>query len=78
MKITDEQRAEILPLLQQATQALIDKWDAQGAIESVLGTSLDGVSDGIESLAISYGSGSEVTLLDVDIYLEEFDEDEDN
>jgi hypothetical protein len=77
VKITDEQRAEILPILQMATQALIDKWEAEGAIEGVLGVTLDSMGDSLEGLAISYDSGDQVTLEDVDSYLDGCVSDED-
>ena len=77
MKITDEQRAEILPLLQKATQALIDKWEAEGAIEGVNGVMLDEMGQSLEGLAISYDRGDQVILQDVDTFLDGCVEEED-
>ena len=45
MKITEKQRAEILPLLQKATQASIGKWEFEGAKD------VDAYVDGCEEEA---------------------------
>jgi hypothetical protein len=69
MRLTKAQKQEILPLLQNAVQAQIDLWDATGAIEGVLGRELDSMSAPLEPLAVSYDSGADVKIEDVQPYI---------
>ena len=70
MKLTTKQKREILPLLQDAVQTLIDKWDYEGQIEAILGVQLDHMATGITGLAVSYDKGSDVQLKDVQRYID--------
>jgi len=74
MKITKEQRAEILPFLQAAVQAKIDQWENEGAIEGVLGLTLDGMNCALDPFAVNCDSGADVKLEDVDSYLSQCNE----
>lgn len=70
MRLTKEQKAKLLPLLQQAVQAQIDCWDYQRQIEGALDKELDEMREGIEDLAVSYDFGAQVTHEDVQAYVD--------
>jgi len=70
MKLTAQQKIDILPYLREAVQAKIECWDAQRQIESVLGTDFDNMEEGLENLAINYPAGSFVKLSDVQNYID--------
>lgn len=74
MKLTKEQKDEILLLLQQAVQAQIDRWDAERGIENVLDKELDDMGQGIEDLAISCDFGRDVKLDDIQDYIDSCEE----
>ena len=69
MRLTKQQKKDILPLLQQAVQAQIDRWDAERQIEGVLEKELDSMGEGIEHLAVGCDSGTDVELNDVQDYI---------
>ena len=70
MRLTKDQKREILPLLQQAVQAKIDQWDAERQIEGILGVEMDRMNTSADDLAISYDRGNQVKLEDVQTYID--------
>jgi hypothetical protein len=70
MKLSKNEKLEILPLLQRAVQAKIDEWDSTRQIEGIVDAELDSMSDGVEHLAVGYDTGAEVTLEDVQVYID--------
>ncbi len=70
MKLTKKQKAAVLPYLQQAVQAQLDRWDAEKGIENALGIGLDLMQDGIQDLAISCDYGRDVKLEHVQDYVD--------
>lgn len=75
MKLTNETKAALLPLLQKAVQAKIDEWEAESAMEGVLERTFDGMNVALEPLAVSYDTGEQVTLEDVQSYVDSLEED---
>lgn len=69
MRLTKAQKREILPHLQKAVQAIIDRWEAEREIEAITGKELDEMGAAAEPLAVTLNSGSQVTLAHVDDYL---------
>lgn len=62
MKITKRQAEKILPLLQRAVQAQIDRWDLERQIEKFFGQDFDGMGEMIEDLAIGADEGADVSV----------------
>ena len=75
MKTSAKQCEEILPLLQKIVQAKIDQWEAEGEIEGILNTELSGMNSAGEYFAVIYDRGTQVTLVNVDEYLDQCQED---
>lgn len=72
MTATKAQITALLPWLQRAVQAQIDRWDAEREIEHLLDVELDEMAPGIEDLAVSVDCGADVTRAQVEDYLSEF------
>jgi hypothetical protein len=70
MRLTKEQKTELLPLLQKAVQAQIDLWEASGAIEGVLDKTYDNMGEALAPMAVTYDSGSQVTAEDLQVYVD--------
>lgn len=62
MKITKRQAEKILPILQRAVQAQIDRWDAERQIEKFFAQDFDGMGELIEDLAIGADEGTDVSI----------------
>jgi hypothetical protein len=74
MKLTKKQKQEILPHLQTMVQGNIDAWESQRRIEGILEKNFDCMNDAAQDFAVVYGSGDEVTLADVQSYVEQLEE----
>lgn len=70
MKLTKQQKKDILPLLRRVVQGIIDSWDAQREIEDVVGVELDGMSRAAEDMAVGYGSPEDITIDEVQDYVD--------
>jgi hypothetical protein len=70
MWLTFEQKEKILPYLKAAVQAQINLWDAQRRIERVLNRSIVLMSAGIIDLAVTYDEADEITIGDVQKYID--------
>ena len=74
VKLTPEQKAELLPAFQKAVQAKIDQWDHERFIERVLLGArygeLDGMNEGLDPFAVSYDKGSQATADDLQHYID--------
>ncbi len=70
MRLTNEQKRSILPYVQAAVQGVIDSWEAESHIESTLGLEIDDMHGGLEDLAISADSGADVTIDQMQWYID--------
>jgi hypothetical protein len=70
MKLTKKQKQILLPYVQDVVDGLIVSWEAQRCIERILGKSFDGMTAAAEPLAVSYETGPEVRLEDVQSYID--------
>jgi hypothetical protein len=70
MKLTAKQKETLQPYVRDVVQGIIEAWEAQRCIERILKTSFDGMNAAAEFLAVSYDSGDDVTLDDVQSYID--------
>jgi hypothetical protein len=70
MKLTAKQKKDLQPYVRDVVQGIIDAWEAQRCIERILKTSFVGMNAAAEFLAVSYDSGAQVTLDDVQTYID--------
>lgn len=69
-KPSDNVMRQILPAIQRAVQAQIDRWDAEREIEHFFDREFDNMGEGLENMAISFDTGDEVTIEAAREYLE--------
>jgi hypothetical protein len=74
MKLTAKQKETLQPYVRDVVQGIIEAWEAQRCIERILKTSFDGMTAAAESMAVSYDNGSQVTLDDVQTYIDSCEE----
>lgn len=74
MRLTKKQKETILPLLQTAVQAQIDRWETERLIEGIVGKEMDSMQKGIEDLAVGADRGTDVKLEDVQGYIDSCDD----
>jgi hypothetical protein len=75
MKLTEKQKKTLLPYVQGVVQGVIDTWESERCIERILGKSFDGMTQAAQDMAIAYDSGEDVTLEEVQAYIDSCTED---
>jgi hypothetical protein len=70
VKLTKKQKEMLRPYLRDLVQNTIEMWETQRCIEGILGRSFDGMSAAAETFAVSYDHGFQVTLDDVQTYID--------
>lgn len=70
MKLTSRQKHDILPHIQAAVQGIIDSWESQRQIEFLLDAEIDEMNPGLEDLAIGADKGTDITIDQVQEYID--------
>jgi hypothetical protein len=71
LKLTKKQKLAILPHLQTAVRAQIDEWKAERQIEGIVDREMSHMRIGIEQLAACLNRGVQITVFDVQDYIDD-------